>query len=152
MFAFGADSPIVYPDSGNRQLIRISNAIARLTPGPSTDGLLGAVQQVGRSLVRDTPLSVVFTRLDLPDPEPLKAGVRRLTVAGLRSRRRTPPIIVGVGGYHWLQTHDWYERNASSLMHLATRPLVKALHAGGARVLEWRPDYESWSDRTDVRS
>ena len=152
MFAFGADAPIVHPDSGNRQLIRISNAIARLTPGTSTDGLLGAVQQVSRSLVRDTPLSVVFTRLDLPDPEPLKAGVRRLAIAGLRTRRRTPPIIVGVGGYHWMQTHDWYERNASSLLHLSTRPLVKALHAGGARILEWRPDDESGSYRTEATS
>ena len=152
LFAFGADAPIIYPDSGNRQLIRISDAIARLTPTPSTDGLLGAVQQVRRSLVKDAPLSVVFTRLDMPDPEPLKAGVRRLASAGIRSRRRTPPIIVGIGGYHWIQTHDWYERNASALLHLATRPLVKALHADGARVLEWLPDYQSGSYRTEVTS
>ena len=152
LFAFGADAPIIYPESGNRQLIRISNTIARLTPAPSTDGLLGAVQRVGGSLVKDAPLSVVFTRLDMPDPETLKAGVRRLAIAGLRSRRRTPPIIVGIGGYHWIQTHDWYERNAASLLYLATRPLVKALHADGARVLEWRPNYESESSWTKVTS
>ena len=151
-FAFGADAPIVYPDSGNRQLIRISNAVARLNPGSSTDGLLGAVQQVSSSLVKDTPLSVVFTRLDLPDPEPLRAGVRRLAIVGHRSRRRTPPVIIGVGGYHWMQTHDWYERNASSLLHLATRPLVKALRADGAKVVEWRPSDESGSYRTEVTS
>lgn len=150
MFAFGADAAIIYPESGNRQLIRISNAIARLTPGPSTDGLLGAVEQVRRSLAKDAPLSVVFTRLDLPDPEPLKAGVRRLAIAGLRSRRRTPPIIVGVGGYNWMQTHDWYERNASALLHLATRPLVRSLHADGARVLEWSPDREAVSHETEA--
>ena len=150
MYAFGADAPIVNPDSGNRHLIRISNAIARLTPSPSTDGLLGAVHQVRGSLAKDTPLSVVFTRLDLPDPETLKAGVRRLAIAGLLTRGRTPPIIVGVGGYDWMQTHDWYERNASSLLYLATRPLVKTLHAYGARVLEWRPDQDSGSYRTEV--
>lgn len=151
MYAFGADAPIVYPDSGKRQLIRISNAVARLTPGPASDGLLGAVQRVGGALVKDTPLSVVFTRLDLPDPKLLQAGVRRLAIVGLRSRRRTPPIVVGVGGYHWMQTHDWYERNASSLMHLATRPLVKSLQSDGARVLEWRPSIdESGSRRTEA--
>jgi len=123
-----------------------------LTPALPTDGLLGAVQRVGRSLVKDAPLSVVFTRLDMPEPETLKAGVRRLAIAGLRSRRRTPPIIVGIGGYHWIQTHDWYERNAASLLYLATRPLVKALHADGARVLEWRPNYASESSRTEVTS
>ena len=139
LYAFGADAPIVHPDSGKKQLLRISDAVSRLIPNHSTDGLIGAVEQVGAALAKDTPLTVVFTRLDLPDPEPLKTGVKRLALVGYRSRRRTPPIVIGVGGYHWIQTNDWYERNASSLMHLATRPLIRSLQSGGARVLEWRP-------------
>ena len=115
-----------------------------MTPSDSVEGhieegLIGAVQQIRASLLRDTPLCMVFTRLDLPDPESLKAGVRRLSIAGLRSRRRTAPVVVGVSGYRCVDTSDWYERNAQSLLHLSTRPLVRALHAGGARVVEWQP-------------
>ena len=143
---FGADAPIVHPDSGNRQLIRISRAVANLTPCESGGGLLGAVQQIGGSLVKDTPLCVVFTRLDLPEPEPLTAGVKRLAIVGLRSGRRTAPIVVGVNGYHWIQPADWYERNAVMLLHLGTRPLVRALHAAGAKVLEWQPATDSRCD------
>ena len=149
---FGADAPIVHPDSGHRQLIRISRAVTNLTPGQSGGGLLGAVQKIGGSLVKDTPLCVVFTRLDLPDPEPLTAGVKRLAIVGLRSRRRTAPIVVGVSGYHWIQPADWYERNAVMLLHLGTRPLVRSLHAAGAKVLEWQPATDSGSYPGEGRS
>ena len=143
LYPFGANSPIVYPDAGNRQLMRISGVIAGVTPSGSEEGLIGAVQQIKASLVKDTPVCMVFTRLDLPDPEPLKAGVKRLSIAGLRSRRRTAPVVVGVSGYRCVEASDWYERNAQSLLYLSTRPLVRALHAGGARVVEWQPAEES---------
>ena len=147
LYAFGADAPVVEPGAGNRQLMRISRVLAGLKPGDSTEDLLRAVQQIKKSLVRETPLSIVFTRLDLPDAEALKAGVRQLSIAGLRSRRRTAPMIVGVNGFQCLPTGDWYEKNAQALLYLSTRPLVRALQAGGARVLEWQPAGEPGSFR-----
>ena len=139
LYPYGTDAPILYPDSGSKQLIRISRVIAGITPGDSPGDLFGAVQNIRASLAKGSPLCLVFTRLDVTDPEPLKAGVKRLSTTGVRSRRRALPIVVGVNGYHCLQAGDWYERNAQMLLYLSTRPLVKALHSRGAKVLEWQP-------------
>ena len=97
-------------------------------------------------------MCVVFTRLDLPETEPLTAGVRWLAIVGLRSGRRSAPIVVGVNGYHWIQPADLYERNAVMLLHLGTRPLVGSLHAAGAKVLEWKPATDSGSSNGEGTS
>jgi uncharacterized protein (DUF58 family) len=139
VYAFGSDAPMLYPDLGNKQLIRISGLLARVNPTESYDGLMGAVRDIRGSLVKDSPLCLVFTRLDLADPEPLKDGIRQLSISRAKSKRRPQPIVIGVNGYHCVQARDWYERNAQLLLYLSTRPLVKDLHARGAKVLEWQP-------------
>ncbi len=84
-------------------------------------------------------MCLVFTRLDLADPEPLKDGIRQLSISRSKSKRRPQPIVIGVNGYQCVQARDWYERNAQLLLYLSTRPLVRDLHARGAKVLEWQP-------------
>ena len=139
VYAFGSDTPMLYPDLGNKQLIRISGLLAGVNPTESYDGLIGAVRDIRGSLVKDSPLCLVFSRLDLTDPEPLKEGIKQLSISRAKSKRRPQPIVIGVNGYHCVQARDWYERNAQLLLYLSTRPLVRDLHARGAKVLEWQP-------------
>ena len=139
VYAFGSDTPMLYPDLGNKQLIRISGLLAGVNPTESFGGLMGAVRDIRGSLVKDSPLCLIFTSLDLTDPEPLKDGIRQLSISRAKSKRRPQPIVIGVNGYHCVQARDWYERNAQLLLYLSTRPLVRDLHARGAKVLEWQP-------------
>ena len=125
--------------------MQISSRIAGLSPSGVTGDLPAAVREIRESLVKDSPLCLVFTRLDLANSELLTEGVRQLSIVGTRLRRRLVPIVVGVSAYHCIQPANWYDRNAQLLLELSTRPVVRALHGVGAKVLEWRPAEEEGS-------
>jgi uncharacterized protein (DUF58 family) len=140
LMAYGGTIGTVQPDIGRKQLFRISRALASVGPGRGTATLAGAVQELRHSLRVDWPLCMVFTRLDHPDQEALLAKMRKLCQTTPGGRALSPPIVVGVSGYHLVKPGDAYGRNSQLLLDLATRSVVRDIDALGARVVEWRPE------------
>ena len=147
LFPYGSNTAPLSPGIGRGQLMRISAAMRDLEPAEKAAELEAAIDQIKIELVRDSSSAVVFARLDMPDSESLLRGVKRLVSLRPRIRAQSLPLVIGVGGYLFIDADDWYERNGVLLMDMATRPLVRSLRKMGVRVLEWRPsDQPDWSE------
>jgi len=146
LYPFGGDVAPIYPGAGRSQLLRVSAAMRDVRPARKAEGLSDAVEGVKADLVRDSASTVIFARLDPPDPDALITGVKKLVNLGPRIRARSMPLVVGVGGYLFIDADDWYQRNSVLLMDMDTRALVRELRRLGVRVMEWRPpDQPDWS-------
>ena len=72
-------------------------------------------------------------------------GVRKLAALQGRRRRKFPLMVISIPGYEMVRRADRYEKYASLLARLETRPLVRALRRFGTSVLEWNPRGESFA-------
>jgi len=139
MYIYNNSEKLFYPDTGTRQFYKISRYLLEITTSPEGDDLSSAIDKCRSYILGYNPLCFIITRLDVSSTDKLIEGVRKLAVFRGRLKRRLPLVIISIGGYTMLPQHNSYERNASELIKIETRPDVRNLHALGATVIEWNP-------------
>lgn len=131
---------LIYPDTGKRQMLRIREEAAGLEPTTTRNGLVPAVEQAKRFLLRSKGLVVVVTRADTAD-QSLIAGLRRLRgLAGRRTQRRRVPILV-VSPDPYSLVPDGHDGTAGARMvqRYLDHENLKQVRRLGVELLHWDP-------------
>lgn len=139
MYIYNNSEKLFYPDTGTRQFYKISRYLLEITTSPEGDNLSSAIDRCRSYILGYNPLCFIITRLDVSSTDKLIEGAKKLAVFRGRLKRRLPLVIISIGGYTMLPQRNSYERNASELIQIETRPDVKKLRALGATVIEWNP-------------
>jgi uncharacterized protein (DUF58 family) len=139
MYIYSAEKKIFYPDTGTRQLYRLTGELVRLKTASTGETLRQAVEKCHGFIVRYSPLCVVITRLDSERSDTVNEGVLRLISLRRRRAKRMPVIVLGVSGYNLWQDTTRYDANTRKMNALSRQLTVSQLRATGASVIEWDP-------------
>lgn len=132
----------LHPETGRRQVLKLTRALTHLKPGPAADeGLFAAVDRAKAFLVRDRPLVIIVTRVGKAD-ERAFAALRRLRALAGRRRRRLPILLVSpvvASAIPATGPAADYGRDLVALLRRREKPLADRARRLGARVIEWDP-------------
>jgi uncharacterized protein (DUF58 family) len=142
MYIYNGDQKIYYPDTGTRQLYRISRELMRTETVKRGETLKQAVEKCHGFIVRYSPMCVVITRLDSEKSDTVYEGLLRLISLRRRYGRRMPVLVLGINGYNLIQSENKFDDNTKRMNALANQVTVSRLRATGASVIEWDPAKE----------
>jgi uncharacterized protein (DUF58 family) len=142
MYVYNGDQKLFYPDSGSRQLFRLSSEFLRLKTARRGETLRQAVEKCRGFIIRHSPMCIVITRVDGEASNTLAEGVLALDALHRRRGKQMPVMVIGVSGYTAHPDENDYDRNTRRIQFLDSRLTISALRSAGAFVVEWDPGRE----------
>ena len=150
-FAYNSSSgqgELLSPESGRRQLHRLTKLMSSLKAGPPEQDVLQAVEWCRSFLLRLRPEVFIITRLDVLYPRPgeapdaldrFKDAIGRLTALRVRSRRPGRVRVVHVNAHERYPTPE-----GPGLARWEARVVASEIRTRGAAVIEWSPESEEF--------
>ncbi|HLF23160.1 MAG TPA: hypothetical protein VI565_04490, partial [Burkholderiales bacterium] len=133
---YNGQRQLVYPDTGAKQFMKVSQILTHLSPSNEREGLRAAVERCRGFILAGRPLVVVVTRAT-EDTEGLVAGIRRVRSFTGRRRRQLPVVVVTPAIYALLpRAPDWGD-DAAALLKRLDRPAIARVRSTGSSLVEW---------------
>jgi uncharacterized protein (DUF58 family) len=145
MYIYNGADRLFYPDTGQRQFLRISRELINLKTAGRYDELTKAIEKCRRYLLGYNPMCIIISRLDTRHNNDIVRGVTKLRLLRGRRTRKLPVMVVSVAGYNIIPRLDGYDDNSALMLQLQTRPQALQLRRMGASLLEWNPRQENFS-------
>jgi uncharacterized protein (DUF58 family) len=139
LYVFNNQGQLFYPETGQKQFVKISRKLLDLTAGHKYDEFPMAVEKCRRYILGYSPLCVVITRLDNRFSDNIVNGIKLLRRLKGRQQRRLPIMVINIPGYAMVGGQSTFDENASLMMQLNSRPKAQHIRALGAAVLNWDP-------------
>lgn len=131
------ETRILYPDSGTRQMMRLTTHLSRLNAHGGGEGLDRAVLRARGFLVRERPLVLLVTRPEA-DAAATQAGIETLRrLLGTSGRPAQILLLAPSPIRHSLESG--HQELAVHTMHLLAKGTYRKLRQRGVRVLDWDP-------------
>ncbi|HWG91599.1 MAG TPA: DUF58 domain-containing protein [Candidatus Thermoplasmatota archaeon] len=128
----------LYPESGRRQLRRITDRLVHLESARDPEPLEKAMAKCRGHLASDKPMVVVVSRIT-PPAEDLMKGIRTLRAITGRQHSRVPVIIVNVVPYHLMPDRGPFSEEARQILERLDKTASQELTRMGVGVMTWDP-------------
>ncbi|MBI4392348.1 MAG: DUF58 domain-containing protein [Euryarchaeota archaeon] len=137
---YNAAEPVVfYPDTGRRQSMKVRDALAKLRPAATADGLPVAVERVKGFLAREKPVVFVLSRVECAYEMNVE-GVRRIrSYAGSRASRAAPIVWLSPTVDSTVEESDEASGMALAILGYDAQRKARALRRLGVSLLQWDP-------------
>jgi len=147
MYIYNNRNELFYPETGMKQVFKLMKKLINLEACSGKERLNEAIELNKRFILRYNPLCIIVTCLNKEDPEEMLQAVNRLISLRKGKRRKPPILVVNILPEDMLSRGGTYDEHSKVILHLMSRPLVKALRAAGVSVLEWNPRKESFATK-----
>jgi uncharacterized protein (DUF58 family) len=137
---YNAAEPVVfYPDTGRRQSMKVRDALSKLRPAVTADGLPVAVERVKGFLAREKPIVFVLSRVECAY-ETNVDGVRRIRAyAGSRASRAAPIVWLSPTVDSTVEETDEASVMALAILASDAQRKARSLRRLGVSLLQWDP-------------
>lgn len=143
-FYNAAETKLIYPDSGNKQFMKITQAAVSVQAGEGREGLQSAVEKCKHYIVTGKPLVIVVTRPS-GDVESTVGGIKRIRGILGRRKRRLPVLVIKPEFLSLMGAADVAEEDAIRILTKIERPANLRVRRLGVSMLEWDPRKTSFA-------
>ena len=134
------------PDSGKRQLHKISEKLLEAELYGGVYNLKQSIQRCRGHIIGTNPLFVIVTSINERAVAKLSEGLGEVRRYIRLSRKASPSaLIVHVSGYG-ITAQGEDEEAASGIIALENRALLRSMRGQGAQVIHWDPSTQHFSD------
>lgn len=151
MYVYNDFGKTVFPETGKRQLIRISREMLTLNPTGIglrvywQEGLSKALEKNRKHLITLSPLIVIVTHVTLRNLSDLSSGLEEIWRfrRNRRNKEGIRTIIINVLPYSLIPKVNELEVFSARILETRSRALSQNARKLGARVIDWNPREEA---------
>ncbi|MBI4392406.1 MAG: DUF58 domain-containing protein [Euryarchaeota archaeon] len=143
-FYNAAETKLIYPDSGNKQFMKVTQAAVGVQAGESREGLLSAVEKCKHYIVTGKPLVIIVTRPS-GDVEATVGGIKRIRGILGRRKRRLPVLVIKPEFLSLMGAAGIAEADATRILAKIERPASMRVRKLGVSMIEWDPRKTSFA-------